>query len=260
MTAWGMVAVCGAGGVLAGPLLDTLTRRVRPRRVRAAADVAAVGVGVGETAPVTAPVGAAACAAPQTASVPPAEVRSPVGETAAIALVTGVLWALAALRVGDAPSLAAYCALFGALVAVSLTDLRTGLVPRALLYPAVAVVGIGLVAASAQDHAWRPLLDALIGGAAAFGLFGAIWWVYPRGMGFGDVRLAGLCGGALGWLGFRQLYLGFLIAFVAGAVIGLAVLLVRRSRKFPFAPALAVGTMVGVLWGGWLGTLWLHPG
>lgn len=254
MTAWGMVAVCGAGGVLAGPLLDTLARRVR--RVPAAADVAAVGVGVGDTAPVPAPVGAAACVLPSTTE----STAVALGAAAAIALVTGALWALAALRVGDVPSLAAYCALFGALVAVSLTDLRTGLVPRALLYPAAAVVGIGLVAASAQDHAWRPLLDAVIGGAAAFGLFGVIWWAYPRGMGFGDVRLAGLCGGALGWLGFRQLYLGFLIAFVAGAVMGLVVLAVRRSRKFPFAPALAVGTVVGVLWGGWLGNLWLHPG
>ena len=88
-------------------------------------------------------------------------------------------------------------------------------------------------------------------------MFYALWAVYRRGLGFGDVRLAGLCGAALGWLGFAPLYLGFLASFVCGALMGVAVLAVRRSRRFPFAPALAVGTMAGVLWGVWLGHLWL---
>jgi leader peptidase (prepilin peptidase) / N-methyltransferase len=145
-------------------------------------------------------------------------------------------------------------------VAVSITDLRTGLVPRRLLYPAALVVVGALVAASGAEGTWRPTLDGLIGGAVAFFVFAAIWWIYPKGLGFGDVRLAGLCGLALGYLGFRQLYLGFLAAFVLGAVAGLAVLAVRGRRRFPFAPALAAGTMFGVLWGGWLGNLWLHPG
>jgi leader peptidase (prepilin peptidase) / N-methyltransferase len=181
-------------------------------------------------------------------------------EAIAAGVVIAVLCGLAAVRLGEVPQLAAYCVLFGALTAVSIVDLRVGLVPRTFLYPALVLVAAGLLGASASEHEWRSLLDAAIGGAIGFAVFAAIWWVYPRGMGFGDVRLAGLCGVGLGWLGYRELYLGFLAGFVLGALMGLVVLAVRRTRRFPFAPAMAAGTMFGVLWGGWLGNLWLHPG
>ena len=72
------------------------------------------------------------------------------------------------------------------------------------------------------------------------------WWGGPQAMGFGDVRLAGWCGGALGWLGFAPFYLGFVSAFVTGALMGVAVLVAVGRRRFPFAPALAFGTMFGV--------------
>jgi leader peptidase (prepilin peptidase) / N-methyltransferase len=89
-------------------------------------------------------------------------------------------------------------------------------------------------------------------------VFGAVWWISPKAMGFGDVRLAGLCGGALGWLGFAPIYIGFVASFFVGTLMGLAVLAAHGRRRFPFAPSLAIGTMFGVLWGGWLGGLWLH--
>ena len=71
-------------------------------------------------------------------------------------------------------------------------------------------------------------------------------------MGFGDVRLAGVIGVGLGWLGYRQLYLGFLVAFVVGSGDRLVMMLVQgtgRKTPLPFGPALAVGAVVGVLWG-----------
>ncbi|HTX62477.1 MAG TPA: A24 family peptidase, partial [Acidimicrobiales bacterium] len=174
------------------------------------------------------------------------------------AVVTAAAFFLAAVRLGDVPQLAAYCVLAAALVVVSITDLRTGLVPRRIVYGAALVVGLALVAASATDDAWRPMLDALVGGAIGFFVLGAVWWISPKAMGFGDVRLAGLCGAALGWLGMAALYLGFVAAFVSGTIFGLGVLLAHGRRRFPFAPALGFGTMFGVLWGVWLGGLWLH--
>lgn len=269
MTAWGVVAACAIGGGVAGPLLDWMGRRVptRPRSQPVVAPVAEVAaVAVGSPSPALRP-GAPSSALADPGSVAdlgtladpgvpsPARLRQQV----AAGLVTAALFALAAARVGAVAPLAAFCALAAGLVAVSITDLRTGLVPRRLLYPAALVVACALFAASAADGTWRPMLDGLVGGSIAFFVFAAIWWIYPRGLGFGDVRLAGLCGLALGYLGFRQLYIGFLAAFVFGAVAGLAVLAVRGRKRFPFAPALAAGTMFGVLWGGWLGNLWLHP-
>jgi leader peptidase (prepilin peptidase)/N-methyltransferase len=263
MTAWGVVTVCGVGGAAAGPLLDLVARKVR-RPASApveplAADGAAGSASLAAAGPPAAVAPAAAVRFRAYAAGELPRARGPLAlEAAACALATATACALAAVRVGAVPQLAAYCVLAGALVVVSVTDLRTGLVPRRVVYAAAVAVGAALLAASATSGAWRPMVEALGGGAITFLLFGAVWWVSPKAMGFGDVRLAGLCGGALGWLGFAALYLGFLAAFVAGALFGVAVLCVRGRRRFPFAPALALGTMFGVLWGGWLGGVWLH--
>lgn len=272
MTAWGVVAVCAIGGGVAGPLIEQVARRV-PRPATAAAGRAApvgedagpghVGAGGAGGAGGAARIAAVATAGQALTSASTSTSTSAsasVGEIVAVTIVTAAACALSAVRLGAVPSLAAYCALFGGLVAVSVVDLRVGLVPRRFLYPTLGIVALGLAAASADTGAWRSLLHAAIGGAVAFVVFYAIWWIYPKGMGYGDVRMAGLCGLALGFLGFPQLYLGFLAAFLLGALGGIVALARRGSRRFPFAPALAAGTAFGVLWGGWLGNLWLHPG
>lgn len=175
-------------------------------------------------------------------------------------LATVALIALAAWRIGPVPVLGAYSVLAAGLVAIAIVDLRTGLVPRVLLYPTLALSAAGLLAASAASGNWPALLAAAIGGAGAFCVFAALWWCYPKGIGFGDVRLAGLCGLALSWLGYRQLFVGFLAACVLGVAFGLVTLAVRHTRASPFAPALAAGTLLGVLWGGALANLWLVHG
>ncbi|MGH8989044.1 MAG: prepilin peptidase [Acidimicrobiales bacterium] len=260
MTAWGVVAVCGVGGGAAGPFLDLLACRLRRPVALAAEPIVGAGglVAGGLALPARRPEAMTVSATPTATGVVVRSSAASLAEGTAASLVTAAVCALAAVRLGAVPQLAAYCVLAWALVVVSITDLKTGLVPRRVVYGAAFVVGAALLAASAADGAWRPMLDALAGGAIAFGVFGALWWVSPRAMGFGDVRLAGLCGGALGWLGLAALYLGFLAAFVAGALFGVAVLVARGHRRFPFAPALAIGTMFGVLWGTWLGGLWLH--
>jgi leader peptidase (prepilin peptidase)/N-methyltransferase len=184
--------------------------------------------------------------------------RVALGEGAGAAMLTAALCTLGALRLGAVAQLAAYCLLAGALVVLSLTDVRTGLVPRRIVYAAGAAVAVALLCASAADGTWRPMLDALAGAAAGLVLLGGIWLVSPKAMGFGDVRLAGLCGGALGWFGLSAIYVGFLAAFVAGACVGLVVLVARGRHRLPFAPALALGTLFGVLWGTWFANLWLH--
>lgn len=178
-------------------------------------------------------------------------------------MVTGALFAGAAIKFGAVPELAAYCVLFAGLVAISVADIRVRLVPRVILYPTLALMTLALVAAAAVAGHWHPLLDAVIGGAAAFAVFFVIWFIAPRGMGFGDVRLAGVVGAGLGWLGFRQLFLGFLAAFVVGSVVGLTLMALKgtgRKTALPFGPALAAGCVVGVLWGGTLANLWIHTG
>ena len=89
-----------------------------------------------------------------------------------------------------------------------------------------------------------------------FGFLLVVHLAYPRGMGFGDVKLAALMGLYLGWLGsswvvaLSLVLWAMLIGFVVGSVVGIGLLIVRRRNEpMPFAPFLALGTVVVVLVG-----------
>src|SRR5664279_4590353 len=143
------------------------------------------------------------------------------------------------------------------------TDLSHRLVPRRLLYPALALIVPLLVAASAVDHAWHSLIGSVIAGVVAFGIFFLIWWFVPRGMGFGDVRLAGVIGLTVGYLSLLHAYVAFLAGFVMGMVFGLVMMVISstgRKTRIPFAPSLAVGAVIAVLWGGHLAQSLFHAG
>ncbi len=171
------------------------------------------------------------------------------------ALLTGLLFGAAAAHFGSDIVLAPFCAFFALLVAVSVTDLSHRLVPRRLIYAGMAVTVPLLVATSAVDHRWHSLSGSLIAGAAAFAFFFAVWWFVPRGMGFGDVRLAAAIGIAVGYLSLLHAYVAFLVGFLVGAVFGVVMLVVSssgRRTRIPFAPSLAAGAVFAVLWGGQL--------
>ncbi len=244
-----LVGGCAAAGGVAGLVLDEVAARIP--RPAPAPKVAVDGDGTEAPEP-TAPV-----------TYLPLPPPPGVVEHVLSVVVTAFLFGAAAVHFGPVPELAAYCVLFAGLVAVSVADIRVGLVPRKLLYPTLVLMVVALVAASAVSGDYHQLVQAAVGGVAAFAVFFAIWFIAPRSMGMGDVRLAGVIGVGLGWIGYRQLYLGFLVAFIVGVVIGVVKMLVQgsgRKTSLPFGPALAVGAVVGVLWGTSLANLWFHTG
>ena len=183
--------------------------------------------------------------------------------TAAATVVTGALFGTAAVHFGRDLVLAPYCVFFALLVVISVTDLSHRLVPRRLIYGALALIVPLLVASSAVDHTWHSLDGALIAAAVAFGLFFALWWFIPRGMGFGDVRLAGAIGFTTGWLSLLHAYVAFLAGFLVGMVFGLVLMAVSsagRKTRIPFAPSLAVGAVIAVFWGAHIAQSLFHAG
>ncbi len=128
-------------------------------------------------------------------------------------------------------------------VALSVVDWRTRLLPTAVIAPSYVVVGLLVVLASALSGDWHRLLVAVIGWVATFVVFFVLWWVYPRGLGYGDVRLSGLLGLALGWLGSGELVLGMYTGFLLGGLGGglLSVLRVFHRKHYPFGPFMLVG-------------------
>lgn len=170
-----------------------------------------------------------------------------------IELLTGVLFAVVALRFTGDAELPAFLVLTAGLIALSAVDLERFLLPNRILYPTLALTSGLLLAAAAVDGDWRSLRDAALGGLIAFVLLFVIHVVSPKGMGFGDVRLAGLLGVALGWLGIGHVFLGLFLGFLLASLLGVALIALRlRSRKdrLPFGPFLAAGALVAVLVGG----------
>lgn len=159
---------------------------------------------------------------------------------------------LAVWQIGWEPLLAPTLWLIPFLVAIAAIDLRTMLVPTRLVFPALGgSVLISLVVCASLGH-WRGLLGGVIGVLTLAGPLFLIWWFHPKGMGYGDVRLATL----LGWnVGFAALvvldrpiaavYLTMILLAVA-AVVGLTVgiaLQVGFGRPIPFGPPLVVAAL-----------------
>ena len=169
------------------------------------------------------------------------------------AVVCAALLAAASVRFGPHPIVLAYWTFFLVLVTVSVTDLTHRLVPRHLLYAGLVVMAALQVIVSAADGTWHAVAGAAIAGGVAFGLFFLIWFFVPRGMGFGDVRLAGVIGVGLGYLGLLEAYLGFLAGFLIGLAVGVVVMVRSRGgrkTRVPFGPPLAAGAVLATLWGG----------
>lgn len=180
--------------------------------------------------------------------------RYPIVELATAALFVGVT-----LRFGVRLPVLAYWLFAAALVAITAIDLEHAIVPNRVVYPVLAVTIPLLVAVSLADGTPLALARAAIGGAAGFGALCAIHLVQPQGMGFGDVRLAGVIGIYLGWLSLGRLALGLALGFVLAALVGAGLMAIGkagRKTRVPFAPFLAVGAMVAVLWGGQILALW----
>ncbi|SOC50866.1 leader peptidase (prepilin peptidase) / N-methyltransferase [Blastococcus aggregatus] len=175
----------------------------------------------------------------------PRAVRPPVVE-----IVAAVLFAAVGLRFGWSPDLPAWAWFVAIGLLLAVIDLREKLLPNRVLLPAT-VVAAGLLALAADlDDAWPDLLRALLAGAASFAVLLVMALLAPTRLGMGDVKLAALLGLVLGWFGWSAVLLGFLLGFLLQAVVGLALMAVRRAGRdteLPFGPALLTGTLVAVL-------------
>lgn len=176
--------------------------------------------------------------------------------TALIAVSALVLYILAALRFADAPwlELFVYLALFAVLLLLSAIDAVEYRLPDVIVLPSTAVGAFAIVIVSAIEGTTDRIVPALLGAAVAFGVLLVAHLISPRGMGFGDVKLAALLGLAVGWQATTVvdalvlvLWL-LLLGFGVGSVAGVVLWVVRRgNRPFPFGPFLALGTVLTVL-------------
>ncbi|MEE1619933.1 prepilin peptidase [Zafaria sp. Z1313] len=129
-------------------------------------------------------------------------------------------------------------------------DARTHLLPNRIVlpwYPA-ALLTLGGAAAFAGD--WGALLRLVAAGTALFAFYLALHLVKRSGMGLGDVKLAGVLGLYLGYLGWEHLVLATLLTFVLGGIGALVLIAARRATRssaIPFGPFMVIGTALALL-------------
>lgn len=171
-----------------------------------------------------------------------------------LGVVCTVLGALAGsclgARFGRDPALPALCCLVVAGLVLAYVDLCEHRLPDAVLRPTAAVLSLALGAAAAVEGTVRPLVGAVLGAAASSGFLLLAVLARPDGLGLGDVKLAAVTGGVLGWWSASTVVLGMVAGLALGGLAGAGLILARRaSRRTSIAlgPALLAGALLATL-------------
>lgn len=147
------------------------------------------------------------------------------------------------------------CAYFAVMAArLTVIDVRHHLLPNRIIFPSYAVAGMLLLGGAAAGGGAGlfgvPGLRVLAGAAALWLFYFLLRAAYPPGMGFGDVKLAGVLGLYLGFLGWGHVFAGTFAAFLFGGLWSVALLLTRRGTlksDIPFGPFMLAGTAAAML-------------
>lgn len=178
--------------------------------------------------------------------------RYPLVEALTALLSGWVIW-----RLGSGFEGVAALFLVWSLLAMTFIDIDTQLLPDDLTLPLVwAGLLVNLVGGFVS------LQEAVIGAAAGYLSLWAVYWVYrlvtgKEGIGYGDFKLLAALGA---WLGWMMLPLIVLLSSLLGAVVGIALIVLRRHQRgmpIPFGPFLAVAGLVALLYGQAIVSAWL---
>jgi leader peptidase (prepilin peptidase)/N-methyltransferase len=187
----------------------------------------------------------AACKAPISARYP------------AVELLAAALAVMMSVRFGYSAALA-FALVYGwALLALTFIDFDTQLLPDDITLP---LLWLGLIANSAG--LFTDLRSAVLGAVAGYLVLWAVYWGFrllakKEGMGYGDFKLLAAVGA---WTGWQVLPVVIVVSAGLGAVLGsIALLIAKRGSdtRIPFGPYLALGGIVGLLWGRTAVVAWL---
>lgn len=178
----------------------------------------------------------------------PIAARYPLVEAATAVAFAGVAawWRYGSLPATAVPAFAWFAAIT---VALTLIDIDHHRLPDAIVLPSYPVALALLALPTAVEQEWSRLGVAVAGGALLWVFYFVLVLIYPAGMGFGDVKLAGVLGLYLGWLGWPELVVGAMAGFTLGGVLSLLLLaakVVTRKSMLPYGPFMLAGAWLAV--------------
>jgi leader peptidase (prepilin peptidase) / N-methyltransferase len=177
------------------------------------------------------------------------------GHTWWLVIVVAAAWASMAFRLGGQAQwslLPAYLYLGVVAAALTFIDLDVHRLPDLIVLPSYPIALVLLLVPTVVSGHWGWLLRAVLAGPVLFAVYLVLALVSPGGggLGFGDVKLAGVLGLLLGWLGWGPVIVSVLAAFVIGGVIALFLLVARRvsrSSQMAFGPSMILGAWVALM-------------
>jgi leader peptidase (prepilin peptidase) / N-methyltransferase len=174
-----------------------------------------------------------------------------------VEIVTGLLFAAVALRYGPSFKMIVYLVYTAMLIALSVIDIQTKLLPNAIVLPGLlgaCLLALGTLYPPFEAY-WSispvdAFLGMLVGGMPLFFLaWGYLKLTGREGMGGGDIKLMFFTGALLGPMNaFLTLFIGSL----TGSVIGITYMKLRNTERhvqIPFGPFLSLGAWIAMMWG-----------
>jgi leader peptidase (prepilin peptidase)/N-methyltransferase len=153
-------------------------------------------------------------------------------------------------RFGGQPVTLAFAFLGAVGVALAAIDIAVQRIPDRITLPAYPVLILLLATAAIIDDDGAALVRALLGGLVLAACYLVLALLRPGQLGGGDIKLAGLAGLTLGWLGWHAVVLGTALGFILCAVVSLVLLAARRitlTGAICFGPFLLGGAMLAIV-------------
>lgn len=133
-------------------------------------------------------------------------------------------------------------------VALSFIDLRTRLLPFAIVAPTTLTIVILLLLATSMSRDWSGLVRALTCAVAVWGFYRLSWQLSKKSIGYGDVRLSFAIGACLGHVSITATIVGVWLGFAIGSILALLTLKNRSlaTHSIPFGPAMIAGAVMSL--------------
>jgi leader peptidase (prepilin peptidase) / N-methyltransferase len=176
----------------------------------------------------------------------------PTRRRAVTAVVAGVLGALSGAAAGWSTVLPAFLALAAVTAPLVIIDVERHRLPDRLVATGAVAAALLLSAAAVTRHDAGALLRSTEAAAVVVAVLVAFALASPRSFGLGDVKLGGLLGAYLGWLGWTYVSYGIFAGFLLGALLALPLVATGRATlrsPVPFGPPLVAGALIVAAFG-----------